>query len=217
MKFSLVSNTCVSMYLYNEYEPNIDKMFINYTNPFISSWIPNDEEYVRLCENYDKYIAIEPRFGEPINCCWNRDTGNKRSLTAGSSYLVMFLGDVEIHWIHDVNPSLLLKKFNGRLINSKGYEPIFLWSEPELYNIHTEEERKNLVSRFNAIKYKKIFLTKYPEEEYCDETTRIKFISNWKGKSQYDRDNNSFLLTWLNHPQLVQEFKKIIDDFEKNK
>ena len=214
IKFSFVSNSCVSMFLYKAYEPNINEMFINYTNPFISSWFPNDDDYVRLCENYDYYISIEPRFDKPINRNWEKDTGNKKHIDPAfnPNYLVMFLGDVEIHWIHDIDPSLLLKKFRGRLKNSKELKLIFLWSDPEMFNIHSEEERENLIKRFNTIKYKSIFLTKYRKEEYEDNASIIKFMSAWEGKSQYDRIEHNFLIKWYNHPQLVSEFKEIIDN-----
>jgi len=214
MNYSLISNSCVSMFLYKEYEPNVNETFINYTNPFISSWFPSDNCYISLCEKYDYYTSIEPRFDEPINYDWEKDTGSKKHIDTGfdPNYLVMFLGDIEIHWIHDINESLLLKKFKGRLKNSKKLEPIFLWSDPEMFNIHTEREREELIKRFNKIKHKTIFLTKYQKEEYEDDTTIVKYIPAWDGKSQYDRSKEHFLIKWYNQPQLANEFKKIIDN-----
>jgi hypothetical protein len=219
MKYSLVANECVSWILYKDYQPGINEMFVDYTNPFISSWFPDDEGYVRLCENYEYYTSIEPRFGDPINHKWEKDAKNKRSMNAilagFGNYAVMFLGDVEIHWTRDINSSLLLQKFKGRLENSKGRELVFLWSDAQIFNIHTEEERNNLIKRFNAINHKTIFLTKYPGEEYRDEKTIVKFVPDWAGKSQHDR-NAVFLLNWYNNYQLSPIFKELIDNFERN-
>lgn len=216
MKYSLVSNECVSWLLYKAYNIGVNEMLINYTTPFIASWIPDDNEYINLCENYKYYTSIEPRFGEPININWEKISKNKRNLNALSSqnpnYPVMFLGDVEIHWTHDKNPSLVLQKFTGRLKNSEGYEVIFLWSDAEIFNIHTDEERRHLIQRFNSIQSKTIFLTKYPEEEYRNETTIVKYIPDWQGKSQHDRDA-SCLLTWYNNYHLCPIFKGLIDSF----
>jgi hypothetical protein len=193
------------------YEPNKNDMLIDYTNPFISSMFSDDECYVRLCENYDYYTSIEPRFGDAINSNWEKDTGKK---WLNPNYLVMFLDNVEIQWIHETNPTLLLKKFKSRLEKSKEHEPLFLWCDAEIFNIHTEEERENLVKRFNRNKYKSIFLTKYRKEEYRNNTTIVKFIPEWEGKSQYDRRRDTFMYPWHDQLQLAGIFKKIINEFE---
>ena len=207
MKFSFVSNSCMSIYLYKYYNPNINQKLIDYTNPFISSLFSDDESWVRLCENYDYYTSLEPRFGEPINENFFRDCGIRRF---HEGYLAMFLGDVEIQWIHDYNSELLLKKYKGRLELSKNFELLFIWCDAEMFNIHTEKERKSLLKRYCEIKYKKIFLTKYSEEEYEDEKTIIKFVPEWEGKSQYDR-LKPYFIAWYKQSTTADMFIKIIN------
>lgn len=217
LKHSLISNSCASWLIYKAYEKrSINDRFINYPNPFVACWFPDDEAYVRFCENYEHYISLEPRFGKPINLNWEKVAKTKWHLGLGSnSYLVMFLDDIEIHWTHDTNPTLLLQKFKGRLEDSKEHELIFLWSDSEMFTTRTEEERNNLVKRFNAIKNKTIFLTKYPEEEYRDETTIVTFVPAWKNKSLNDRTSWS-LLTWYDNPKTSLRYKIVIDSLEKN-
>jgi len=195
-KHTIVSNSCSSMYVYNYFfEQNKHPAFIDYTNPFISTWIPDDEQYVKFCENYDYYISIEPRFGEPINTKWSIEhNGNTRQTGHLPYYPVMFLDDIEIHWAHDrtnndkklQKDKLVLTKYNERLNTSMLYEPIFLWCYHEMYNTHTDEERKKLIQRFNNIERKTIFFTNIREEEQYNENTIVKFISLWEKSRKGD-------------------------------
>lgn len=209
MNYSLISNSCVSGFVYQLFNPGVHKLFVNYTNPFIASWFPEDEQYVRFCENYKYYTSLEPRFGEPSTCRnWKRDTGSFRNLNRKVGiYPVMFLEDIEIHWIHENNEKLLMQKYRERLKVSQELEPVFLWSDPEIFNIHSEKERCDLLNRFCNVPYKTLFLTKYRDEAYEGNTSRIIFIPEWRGKSQLDRHQQNFMIIWYTHPQLSELFK----------
>jgi len=210
MDYSIVANSCISWVIYKQYNPTIHEMFINYTTPFISSWFPNDNEYLKLCENYEYYISLEPRFGPPISSEWEKNTMNKRHTNPQwGEYVVMFLDDVEIHWIHDFKPSLVLKKFKGRLKNNSENELLFLWSDLAMFNKHTEDERKILINRFNAINHKTIFLTKHKEEEYVDNMTVVKFVPKWENMSDSIRTDG--FLTWSTMPEFFDLYKDIIN------
>jgi uncharacterized protein (DUF1919 family) len=216
MNYSLISNSCVSAFIYEAYNPEMHSFFINYDNPFTSSWFPSDEQYVKLCENYDHYTSLEPSFGNPISLDWEKNTGSKWHLMV-NNYPVMFLGDIEIHWIHEVNIPLLLKKFKGRIDISKDNENLFLWSDFEMFNTHTDKEREDLLNRFNGINGKTIFLTKNENEEYKSDTSIIKYVPQWNGKSQYDRGKD-FINQWedqsggINSP-IVIRYKEEIDRY----
>ena len=216
MRYSIFSNECVTWVLHKLYYPEMNEMFIKYTNPFISSWFPEDDQFLRLCENHKYYTSIEPRFGDPICYNWEQISKIKRNTNAiysnNGNYPVMFLNDIEIHWTHDKSDSLVTQKYKGRLDYSSNYEPIFLWSDAQLFNIHTNESRNNLLRRFNKINYKTIFLTKYPEEEYRDDITIVKFIPEWAGRQQNDR-NESHLLTWYDNFHLAPIFKSLMENF----
>jgi hypothetical protein len=214
MKYSIVSNSCSASWLYQIYNPGVHPVFVEYTTPFTASWFPDDESYVRFCENYDKYTALDPIFANPINLSWKRDTGSDRHIDPifDLDYLVMFLGDVEIHWLHERSIPLLLAKYKARLELSKQLELIFIWSEPEMFNIHDNVARKSLVDRFTAIPNKTIFLTKNESEAQNVINSKVHFVKQWSDKSQYDRFNHNFLIRWYDQPQVGWLFKKSIDE-----
>jgi len=208
MDYTLISNSCVSAKIYQLLNPGVNKLFVDYTNPFIASWFPEDEQYVRFCEHYDHYTSLEPRFGEPKCFNWYRDTRSYRNLNRKLPvYPVMFLGDIEIHWIHETSEKLLMKKYRERLKVSKELEPVFLWSDPEMFNIHSEEEERDLFYKFCDMDRKTIFLTKDPQRNGSDGNTRVIFVPEWEGKSQFDRYRQNFMNTWYNHPRLAELFK----------
>jgi ABC-type taurine transport system ATPase subunit len=119
----------------------------------------------------------------------------------------MFLGDVEIHWIHECNEKLLMKKYRERLRISRDLEPVFLWSDPEMFNLHSETERNFLLWKFSSIEQKTLFLTKNLHEAVYLENERVVFIPEWEGKLQTDRYRQNFMNTWYNHPRLAELFK----------
>lgn len=213
--FSFISNSCVSLETYKLYYPWINQYFLEYNNPFIGSLFLDDEKYVKFCENYDYYVSIEPIFGEPENKIWEKDFGSKRYMhpDVDQNYIVMYLGDIEIHWIHETNKDLLLKKYKGRLETSKNYRKIFLWCDAEVFNYHSDEERKNLVNRFNKIHDKTIFLTKYKNEEFIDDSCIVKFIEIWENRSMYERVEKVYILSWSDHNFISKIFKEIIDKY----
>ena len=89
-----------------------------YNNPFITSLIPNDADYLKLVNNFEKYIVLSGILGE----------AKKDSLFAiqnkniyyihheiKTPYPVIYLGDIEIHYIHENNEEICLNKFNRRM------------------------------------------------------------------------------------------------------
>jgi uncharacterized protein (DUF1919 family) len=51
----IVSNSCVGVNVVHKLYPNRE-----YTTPFIGTLIPNDQEYLRLCNNIIYYMNLEP-------------------------------------------------------------------------------------------------------------------------------------------------------------
>jgi uncharacterized protein (DUF1919 family) len=190
-KYTIVSNSCVSMFTYREFYPDKHIAFIEYTSPFISSWFPDDEQYIKFCENYDYYTSLEPRLGDPLNLAWEKHNKNKKQPGSSSPhYSVMHLGDVEVHWIYNdlrnLDSKLLLTRYQKRLEISKSYEPIFLWCYHEMYNTDSESEKEKLIQRFNNIGRKTIFLTNIREQEQYNENTIVRFIPDWEGRRKGD-------------------------------
>ena len=121
-----------------------------YNNPFITSLIPNDADYLKLVNNFEKYIVLSGILGE----------AKKDSLFAiqnkniyyihheiKTPYPVIYLGDIEIHYIHENNEEICLNKFNRRMermreiINNEKYKIIFTWSFSEFFNDHEDIQK----------------------------------------------------------------------------
>jgi hypothetical protein len=100
-----------------------------------------------------------------------------------------------------------MKKYRERISNFRELEPVFLWSDAEMFNIHSEDEERNLFFRFCNIDAKTIFLTKYKHRAGSDGDTQVIFVPEWEGKLQTDRHRQNFMNTWYTHPQIAQLFK----------
>lgn len=149
MEFTFFSNTCIG-----------HQMFVllntKYTNPFIGTLIVNDFDYVKLCNNLDEYLQKTPYFGQPSQSALQ---GNKRILNMGN-YPVMFLEDIEIHWIHDTSESEILEKFNRRRNRffEKKRNNLCILSYSQLLINHTPESISKLLLDFFKLKEHVIFL-----------------------------------------------------------
>lgn len=129
-----ISNTCSNIGLYNG----------PYNHPFIGSLFVNDEQYIQFCQHFDEYIRITPTFGEPnTQSVWAQQNGNQgwyKHPSIHPPYPVMYLGDIEIHWIHETECNSLLTKYNRRLQRyyTTNATPVFLLSCSELLNDHSD-------------------------------------------------------------------------------
>jgi hypothetical protein len=120
----------------------------------------------------------------------------------------MFLGDIEIHWIHDYSEKQIRRKYKERLRLSRKLELVFLWSDPEMFNIHSAKKRNSLFNRFNRLKDKTIFLTSHPSSGRESENTKVVFVPEWTGRTQFERTIQNNLVSWYTHPQISQLFKE---------
>jgi uncharacterized protein (DUF1919 family) len=211
MNYSIISNSCVGYGIYKSLNSNISEFLIEYTNPLIASLFLDDEEYVKFCENYDYYISLKLEFKEPkITTNWYRDVNDNRYQNGDRLYAVSHLNDVEIHWIHDYHIDTILKKYQGRLELDKNItNKIFVWCQSEMFNIHTEEKRKELIYRFLNIKYKSIFLTNDFNLQYENDNHICYYVDEWKDKDIHKRDNY-YLIPWNNQLFNIEIFKNII-------
>lgn len=135
----IISNTCVGWVVINHMN------ILPYNNPFISVLIPNDEEFIKLSNNFLYYINSTPRLGEPkMNTSFyiqNKSPWYKH-VSISIPYPVIHLDDIEIHCIHELDENECLDKFNKRLtrlrevINENDYTIYILLSFSELINDH---------------------------------------------------------------------------------
>jgi uncharacterized protein (DUF1919 family) len=213
--FSLIGNTCLAWRTYERFN-------LPYNSPTIGNLILDDEEYVRFCEHINSYLDVEMVFGESKgNVNFKNNCGNVRVINPNAhiplDYPISHHLDVEIHWIHTKSKELIFKngvyhfkdlsdrtpledyknKWERRSQRSKNKEKIFLWSASEMFNIHGNWKRKQLIDRFKSLPHRSIFLTERPEEEFEDENHIVKFIPEWRDNNQFQRDSSGGIL-WNN-------------------
>lgn len=158
METVILSNTCVGANIINTIYKE------QYNNPFIATLIPNDEHYVKLCNNISHYINdVTPALREPgaetpfsiqNKGCWYKHPA------IPTPYPVIYLDDVEIHCIHESSAEEALAKFTRRLermreiMRSRSYRIIPLFSYGELINDHTDVDA--IIERFMNCRSEKI-------------------------------------------------------------
>ena len=54
----IISNSCVGQFIMK------NKSILQWNNPFIGFLIPNDDDYLKLVNNFDKYIGFPAKLGE---------------------------------------------------------------------------------------------------------------------------------------------------------
>jgi hypothetical protein len=153
MEWSFFNNTCIGHQIFvmlNETE---------YNNPFIGSLIVNDHQFIKLCGNLKRYLSIEPIFGTPSSDSkWSKH-GTSRIQNMGN-YPVMYIDDIEIHWIHEETESVLLEKYNrrrNRYLNGN-FKNLCILSYSQLLNNNSTTELNELLINFFSINDHAIFL-----------------------------------------------------------
>lgn len=213
--YSLISNSCLGWRVY-------ERLNSPYNSPLIGNLILNDEKYVRMCEHIESYLDAEMTFGDiRHNEEFKNITGTDRAINANLlntyNYPVSHHLDIDIHWIHSHRRILQVhndgtytfheneqndlipldefkQKWDRRVERSKGTKKICLWSATEMYNLHGNWKRKNLIERFKNLPHPSIFLTERKEEEYEDDLHVIKYISDWENNNQLERDHGGGII-----------------------
>ena len=203
-----ISNSCVGAFVNKKFD-------MEYTSPFIGTLIPNDLEYLKLCQNLEKYMNIKPVCNNipKDNTLYSIQNKNKlvKHRDIKNLYPIIHLNDIEIHCIHEEENNIALKKFNRRrlrmldIIKSKNFKIYNLWSYSEFFNIHKDYIK--LINDFCKIPNRiNIFigpcrLNKIQYRYYIP----IKF---WN-KRKLTRDANNFI-TWNKQPFLIDVIYKYI-------
>lgn len=133
----ILSNTCTGWNVIQKYN------IFPYNNPFIGSLFVNDEQYINFINNINNYLNSTPQLGEPSeNSLFYHQTGNKfyQHKDIKTPYPVIFINDLEIHYIHENNFDECLNKVQERytrminLIKSNDYQIYALFSFSEFIN-----------------------------------------------------------------------------------
>lgn len=204
MSQTYISSNCLTTGIYQHFGRAYD-------NPFVASLFVNDDQYVKFCQHFDYYIAQTPKFSLPSEASpWFRQNsgGWYRHEIIHPPYPVMYLDDIEIHWIHEDDEEKLLEKYNRRLkrFQTRNLEPVFLWCSADFLQDHTPEEYTKLISDFISIPTS-IYLTRYASDTSLNRS-RIVYFEPWADTT--DERDGSGLYTFTNINVVSTNFKYIL-------
>lgn len=204
--YSLIGNSCLCWRTY-------EKFNVPYNSPTIGNLILDDFEYLRFCEHIESFLSAPITFNiTKGNEKFKEITGvrllNEVDDKVIENYPISHHYDVEIHWIHakerfiTFNDGVYKENFGNiipykdfenkwirRTIRGQNTEKICLWSSSEFFNIHGTWRRKQIVERFKNLPNRSVLLTELKEEEYEDEFHIVKYIPEWEGRHQMERNN----------------------------
>lgn len=201
--FTFISNTCRAIHVFGNFNAE-------YNNPFIGSLFVNDLQYLKFCQNFDYYITVKPRFDLPNqNSTWaiqNNGVWYKNPVIK-IPYPVMYLDDIEIHWIHEDNIETILDKYNRRLARCKNTIPIFILSCSEFLNDHNNSDREYIIKEFVKLE-NGFFISRNKDELQL--SSNIMLYEPWIGTT--DERNSSHVYAFhefeASSAQLSQFIKK---------
>jgi hypothetical protein len=174
----IISNNCLGFMLSDVIYKG------EYNNPFISTLIPEDAHFLKLCENFKYYMNCEPICDyNPSNTTeYSRQTNGVwyNNPAVANMYPIIHLGDIEIHCIHENTIDEALSKFKRRiercrqLLESNNYRIFFVLTWTNLFTIHPNNDYRNYIYKFlsnnhnNDPTIKFIFLgpTNYIQDNY---------------------------------------------------
>ena len=202
MTFAYITNNCGNLSFYFDEQRKYD-------HPFIGCLIVNDDHFLKLCENFEFYLKQPVIFGQPnANSIWARQNGSPwyQHEEITPPYPVMYLADIEIHWIHEKTEEELREKFKRRTRRyfEQNPTPLFLWSDGDLMNNHELNSLEYMIQKFNSIP-NTIYVTKYPK---LSRNKGIWLMKEWIGHEE--GRNSSHIPNIHTVGDRVEEYKKII-------
>ncbi len=133
MNDTFLGNSCVSGWVYYYKKTK-------YNNPFIWHLILDDNDFIKVCKNFNHYMSQQPLFID-------EDLKNGRYLkhhSISKTYPIMRLDDVNFHFIHHKDNQTVLDNFNKRVKRLGDYNLIPVAWEKEITNLDVLEEFKTL-------------------------------------------------------------------------
>jgi len=209
----IISNKCVGLQI------NKKKNYLPYNNPFIGSLIPNDLEYIKLINNLEYYLNVEPIIGEPKdNTVFHSQNKSKYYLheSIPVPYPVVLLDDIEIHFIHEIDKNLCIDKFKRRLdrtkniINNFDYKIFVTLSFSEFINNH--DNITDVINEYFNKNESKLNIEKYfigPSQFNNSYYTNYTNINKWDNIN-LSRDS-SHVYNFNDQPFSIEVFSNIIN------
>jgi uncharacterized protein (DUF1919 family) len=212
MNYIIISNTCVGQFIIK------NKNLFPYNNPFIGSLIPNDLEYIKLINNLEYYLNVEPVIGQPKeNTVFHIQNKSKYYLhkSIPLPYPVVLLDDIEIHFIHENDNNLCIDKFKRRLnrtkniINNLNYKIFVTLSFSEFINNH--DNIKNVINEYFNGNESKLNIEKYfiGPSQFNNNSSNYINIEKWDN-IELSRDSSQ-IYNFNDQPFTIEVFSNIIN------
>jgi len=157
-RYTFISNNCFGASVYKHFNRQYD-------NPFIGSYIQDDFQFVKLCSNFSSYMDMVPTFGA------GKLPFDSQGIIKIGSFPNMFLGDIEINWIHEKSEKICLEKYLRRKERMKGKTPFFVFGDSLMHQNHSNEERESLIQSFLKISAsQRIYIRKENVSEFREKS-----------------------------------------------
>lgn len=179
-----ITNNCANLHFYFEEAREYD-------NPIVGCLFVNDEDYIKFCSRFLHFMTVEPVFGSPKkDSKWAEQNNGEwyKHKEIRIPYPVMFLEEIEIHWIHEESQEAVLDKFlrrRERFWTTKP-TPVFMLSCSDLCNDHSPEDRRTLISAFLQIDtaiYVTREITDMLDNRKAEMEGRIEVMDCWKNEN----------------------------------
>ena len=196
--FTVISNTCVGFIIFKEFDKK-------YNNPFIGSLIIDDNDYIKLSNNFMEYINYEPVLYIPNNEKPNKYTEQTNSKyyihdLVKTPYPILLLKDIEIHYVHEDNDQVTLDKYYKRInrlknICNNNHKIFITLSFTEFLNKHDDYELMidKFLEKSNNTNIIKLFIG--PPEFYKQKYGKNYMIINEWSNFNFDRNNSNIFIS----------------------
>jgi uncharacterized protein (DUF1919 family) len=216
----LISNSCIGHWCH--------KKLISdgkYSTPMIGTLVPNDDEYIKLCNDPLYYMNLVPLCDQTPkdNTTFEQQNSNKYYLHPSIKipYPVIHLGDIDIHCIHEENNNIVLEKFMRRQqrfaerVKTDNYVVICLLSYSELFTDHHDiqtiidtfylNQSDKIIKIFaGPVQYKKPTYMHYIVCDFLNDVSLIRNSSHVYKFNDQPRIGNIFTY-YINNLDLTQK------------
>jgi uncharacterized protein (DUF1919 family) len=204
-----ITNCCLGSNLHRVFHNDI------YNNPFIGTLIPDDNNFLKLCENFLHYVQCEPICDIlPSNdTIYSKQTNGKwyNNPEIRKPYPIIHLEDIEIHCIHESDLNETLQKFKRRLdrlreiIQKNDYKIYMAMTFTNFFTVHENDDYKPYINRFlsNNDKNKNIFFLFVGPQDYVNHDLYVhvdyynlnikRRIDNVNVEIDFDKDADTIL------------------------
>nr|WP_221067078.1 DUF1919 domain-containing protein [Methylomagnum ishizawai] len=160
---SVISYNCSAQHLCKLYRTQ-------YNSPTIGSLFRSPKHYMDFISRMDYFLyEAEPYFGEPVLPRYN---------PASKTYPVMFIDELEIHWIHEKTSESALRRLRVGSERLDKENIIFVFSESNLASHgFTAAEEVDFIEKFCSLGERAVYFSSKAYPDYPS----VCRVTNWDG------------------------------------